>query len=272
MRTTRMLALGASVTAGAAALATPALAQYIHIGTVEINRRGDHETQWNRFGGPMEGLRLTARTSNIHCRSIRVQYGNGHWDRVYKGKLHRGRPISVDLRGHRRKLRQIRFVCGTRHHRSGRIAISADVGRYAAEWRRQPQWARLFSLFLGGSVIQGNRDYQHRGYGHRDPWQRVGYKRFRGRRDHERVRLHRDGRDIHKIALRPHYDDARCRHVKATFRNGHTQRLDIGRHDRMREGRLYPLDLRGSTRNVRRVDMTCHGVRHRPVDIEVLAR
>lgn len=107
MRTTRMLALGASVTAGAAALATPALAQYIHIGTVEINRRGDHETQWNRFGGPMEGLRLTARTSNIHCRSIRVQYGNGHWDRVYKGKLHRGRPISVDLRGHRRKLRQI---------------------------------------------------------------------------------------------------------------------------------------------------------------------
>jgi hypothetical protein len=266
----RTLALAASLTAGIATLATPAAAQYVRIGSVEIHHRGDHETQWNRFGGRMEGLRLIAENRNIHCKSIRVQYGNGHWDRVYRGRLYRGRPITVDLRGHKRKVRQIRFICGVRHHRRGRIAISADVGRYAYEWRRSPYWARTFARLFGGRY--GHRHgYRHHGH-HRGNWERVGYERFGGHRDHERTWAGRGGRHVYDIALRPRYNDARCRRVKVTFANGHTRRLDINRHDRMHQGRLYPLDLPGRRRNIRRVDMVCHGVHHAAVGIEVLAR
>lgn len=278
----RTLAATASIAAGIVAFATPALARYVRIGAVEINHHRDHETQWNRFGGRMEGLRLIAENRNIHCKSIRVQYGNGHWDRVYKGRLRRGEPIRVDLRGHDRKVRRIRFVCGVRHHRNGRIAISADVGRYASEWRRSPYWAQIFAQLFGGRFGYNDRGHHyghdrngHRGhhrYGHRGRWEHVGYERFGGHRDHERAWAGRDGHHVRQIALRARHNDARCRRVKVTFRNGHTRRLHINRHERMREGRLYPLDLPGRTRNIRRVDMVCHGVHRRPVGIEVLAR
>lgn len=256
MLRTRSLALAASATIGAAALSTPALANYVRIGSVEINHRGDHETQWNRFGGRMEGLRLIADGHGIHCRSIRVQYGNGHWDKVFSGRLREGRVVDVDLRGRQRRVRRVRFVCGTRHYRNAKIEIAADIGRYTAEWRHSRYWHRLWSRAFGR---------QHR-------WSVVGSEHFSGRRDHERSYPRWRGRHVETIALRPYRNDARCRRVRVTFHNGNARNLDIGRRDRLREGRLYRLDLPGRERNVRRIDMVCHGVHHDPVTIELLAR
>ena len=282
----RTLALAATMAAGTAALASPAMSQYVRIGHVDISHHGDHATQWNRFGGRMEGLRLVAEDPGVHCKSIRVQYGNGHWDRVFKGRLHEGHPIKVDLKGHSRMVRRIRFVCGTRHHRQARIKISADLGPYVAEWRSSPFWNNAWTAMLNGGHAPGpygRYDRNRYGYGYgnryghgtwygRDHWQQVSAERFGGHRDHERAYLGRDGRHLRAIALEPHRNDAHCRHVRVTFHNGRTRNLDIGRHERLQDGQLYPLDLPGHTRNVRRVDLVCHGVHHDPVLIDVLAR
>lgn len=263
MKRARMIAIAAAAAAGIVAFAAPASAAYVRLGHVEVGHRIDRDTSWTHFGGGMVGLRLAANRSDIFCRSICVQYGNGQWDRVFSGRLRRNRPVRVDLAGNKRHVRRINFVCRSRG-RHGRINIAADVGRYRDEWRRSPGWARRWShVFHWGAVPPRAAAAG---------WIVLGREHFRGRRDHERRFAGWRGNQVDRIALRPVRKDARCNRVKVTFRNGSHHNLANQHRGVLRAGGFYRYDLPGRTRNIKRLDLVCHAVGRHAVTIEILAR
>lgn len=272
----RSLAVAALAGTAVAALSGPAFAQhYARIGEVDISHRNEHAQQWARFAGPMEGLRLVATNNDVHCRSVRVQYGNGHWRRVFKGHLAENQPVDVDLNGGERRVRRIDFTCGNHGAAPARIYIEADIGRYAKDWRRNPAWAGFIDRMMGGpahgSYRNGGYRQGHNGYD-RNGWQRIGYETFDRRPDHQRDVLHgREGRHIRRIALRPSGDDARCSRIRVTFGNGNTRDLKVSPDDTMREGQLYSFDLPGHARHVQRIDLKCRGAGHHKTRIEILS-
>jgi hypothetical protein len=259
----RTLAIAAAAATAIVAFAGQASAAYVRLGSVAVGFRVDHDTQWTRFGGRMEGLRLVASRSDIYCRSIRVQYGNGKWDRVFSGRLNEHRPVHVDLAGHSRHVRKIRFVCRSREFRGGRIFISADVGRYRDEWRRSPDWRRFWSHVF---------NWDRPGGGPAMGWVTLGREHFEGRHDREHRFAGWRGRHVDRIGLRPMGHDARCSRVVITFGNGSTQRIHTWTRGVLRRGHTYRFDLRGRTRNIRRLDLVCRAVRGHRVTIEILAR
>ncbi len=263
MKRARMIAIAAAAAAGIVAFAGPASAAYVRLGHVEVGHRIDRDRTWTQFGGPMEGLRVVANRSDIFCRSIRVQYGNGNWDRVFSGALREGHPIYVDLAGHSRKVRQIQFVCRSRE-RHGRIYISADVGRYRDEWRHSPGWARTWSHIFNWGAVPPRAAAAG--------WIVLGRERFEGRRDHERRFAGWRGRHVDRIALRPIRKDARCNRVRVTFQNGSHHNLAFQHRGILRAGGFYRYDLPGRMRNIRRLDLVCHAVGRYAVTIEIMAR
>src|SRR6476659_3012163 len=123
------------------AFSASALADYVRIGSVDVGFRMDRDSAWSRFGGGMEGLRLVASSSDIACRDIRVTFGDGTTQNVFRGVLHEETPVDVDVRGGMRRVNRIDFVCRSDRASGGKIFIAADVGRFRAEWQRSPDWA-----------------------------------------------------------------------------------------------------------------------------------
>ena len=65
----------------------------MRLGSVDVGFRTDRDTQWTRFGGGMEGLRLEADRSDINCRSIVAHFGDGSQQNVFSGQLMENRPM-----------------------------------------------------------------------------------------------------------------------------------------------------------------------------------
>jgi hypothetical protein len=250
-----------TATALSGMLCTPAFADYVRIGSVDVGFKMDRDSAWSRFGGGMEGLRLIASSSDIACRSVRVTFGDGTQQNVFQGVLQEETPVDVDLRGGVRRVTRIDFTCRSGRFNGGRIFIAADVGRFRAEWQRNPEWATTWSrMFNGGNGPDENY------------WVSLGRQRFMGGRDTESQFGGWGGRDVDRIALRAVDGDARCTRVQATFHNGNTRDLDVSQLDRMEQGRTYRIDLPGGNRTIMRLAMKCRGLGQREVAIEVLAR
>lgn len=264
MKTARVLAMAAVLSAG---ISAPALADYVRLGSVEVGYRTDRDTSWTRFGGGMEGLRLTADRSDILCRAIVVQFGDGSRQTVFSGPLRQDRPVEVDLRGGTRRVRNISFTCRSDARRGGVISIAANVGRFQDEWRRSPDWALFWSRLFNWGAVGGNTGFGN-GY---DPnvWVSLGRERFEGRRDRESSFAGWNGRSVDRIGLRAVDDDARCSAVRAIFGNGRSSVLNVARLDR---GRFASVDLPGGDRNLRSLSLACHAVNRNAVTIEIFAR
>ncbi len=272
------LALAAAVTAGAAVISVPAMAAYVQLGQVDVGYRVDRSATWNRFGGRMEGLRLRADGSDIYCRSIKVQYGNGRTGNVYSGALREDRPVYVDLAGGSRIVRRVDFVCRSAERQGARIRIMADVGRYQDEWRRSPDWAtmwsRLFNFAPGPGRIAGP------GPGARPAapvvpnveWIELTRLDFQGRNDRARSFAGWGGRSVDRIALEPRGNDARCARATVVFGDGSRQNLDVARYSRLEQGQQYRFDLAGNIRGIRSLDLVCHAIGGNNVTIEILVR
>jgi hypothetical protein len=104
-----------------------------------------------------------------------------------------------------------------------------------------------------------------------DGWITLGTEVFDGRVDRETTFAGFAGRNVERLAVRALNDDARCSRVSATFTNGMTRNLNIGEGNLLREDRVYQLDLPGRSRDVARVDMTCHAENGRQVTMLVMA-
>jgi hypothetical protein len=266
MRTTRLLAAGALSCAAAA----PAFAAWDRIGSVDIAGRPGTEVQYGNFGGPVQALSLRARESDVTCRDVTAVFGYGDSRTIFHGPLPRGRDITLDLPDEGRMIRQLQFHCRSGERDGSRIDIAADVGRYQAEWRRSPDWDRMWSRMFhwddrdnrsGDRYITGQLDTSN--------WITLGSERFEGRGDHEVAFPGANGRNIETIALRPVNDDARCLTVRVHFADGEIKALHP--NGVMRQDRITALDLPGDRRNVTRIGMDCQAEHGAMVTMQVLA-
>ena len=288
MNKTRLLALAAALCASTAlpASAQPAYGPngpwdrpggWDRIGSVTFSFRPDRETEYGNFGGRVERLSFLARNANVRCRNITATYANGRTDSLYRGQLRQGRSIVVDVPGQSRMIRRIDFNCRSLERREpARVDIAADIGQYRAEWRRSPDWDRMWSrMFNWGDERYGDtrygRDRYVAGELATDGWITLGTEVFNGRADRETTFAGFGGRNVERLAGRAVNDDARCSRVSATFANGMTRALNIGEGNLLREDRVYQLDLPGRSRDVTRVDMTCHAENGRQVTMLVMA-
>jgi hypothetical protein len=248
----------------AAGFTAPALADsYVRLGSVDVGFRTDRDTQWTRFGGGMEGLRLVADRSDIRCRSIIAHFADGTQQNVFSGQLQDNRPIEVDLRGGSRRVRDVSFICRSEERSGGKIYVSANVGRFQNEWRNSPDWmlfwSRLFNWGAPGMNNGGDANY----------WVSLGRQNFQGRRDTDSTFTGWAGRSVEKIAFKAINDDARCTRVRVNFGNGSSTMLNVGRLD---QGRFRSFDLPGGNRDVRSLNMTCRALNRNNVTIEISAR
>jgi hypothetical protein len=244
------------------AAGAPAEAQWVKLSDVRIEHRRDRDTTYSQFAGPVERLSFTARGSDMWCRSIGVVYQNGQRDQVFSGKLERDRPVNADVRGAERRISRLNMNCTASDPRGGTLVVGADVGRFHRAWEKSKAWASRMARQFENNI----------GMHEQNGWISIGRENFQGRRDSESSFTGWRGRKVDRIALRPIDSDARCMRVSATFDNGRTRDLDIGRRDVMERGRMVEIDLPGGERNLRSVDLRCRGVGHRDVTIEILAR
>jgi hypothetical protein len=249
----------------ALAVALPAQADWVRLGSVHVEHGRDRDSTYSQFAGPVENLTFTARGSDMWCRDITAHYGNGQRDRVYSGKLYKDQSIDTDVKGRERRIERLTMNCSASSARGGEIQIGANVGRFRQAWDKTKFWATRFTRDAERRLGMSD-DRSHNG------WVTIGRENFQGRRDSESTTTGWRGRNVERIALRPVDNDARCMRISATFNNGRTRDLDVDRKDVMQRGRLTIIDLPGDQRNLRSVDLRCRAVGDRDVTIEILAR
>lgn len=281
----------------AAAFASPAAADFVRLGSVDVGYRADMDTAYTEFGGRLESLRLVASRSDIMCRAVVVQYENGERQNVFSGRLDERRPVDVDLRGRARRVDSVKFLCRSDEFRGGRIYIEGEVGNYRDEWRRDRNWDRRWSNLFGGMMggpgrgDMGGPDRGGRGDrggwggpdrgpmgGHdRGPmggpggdWSVLGTMSFEGRNDKESNFTGWAGRNVERIGLRPIESDAQCMSIVATFQNGKKVKLADGRA--LERGRVTVYDLPGRERDISKLYMRCRAMDGYRVTVEVLLR
>lgn len=254
----------------ALAMAAPANAEWVRLGSVHVEHNRNRDTTYSQFAGPVENLTFTARGSDMWCRDITARYTNGERERVYSGKLYKDQSVDTDVQGRERRILRLTMSCSASSQHGGEIHIGANVGRFRQAWDKTKFWATRFTRDAEDRLgMSDNRD----GWGHdRNGWVTIGRENFRGRHDSETTSAGWRGRSVDRIALRPVDNDARCMRVSATFSNGRTRDLDVDRRDVMERGRLTVIDLPGDERNLRSVDLRCRAVGDRDVTIEILAR
>jgi len=277
MRKTRLLALVVALCAGAAVPASsqPAYGPWDRIGSVDFSFRPDRETEYGNFGGRVEALSFRARNGTVRCADISATFNNGRTRTIYSGTLPRGRDVVVDLPGQSRMIRRIDFNCRSLFPRVTRVDIAADIGQYRADWRRSPDWDRMWSRMFNWDDDQ----YAYGGAGFdrlEGPldsagWITLGSEVFDGYYDRETTVTGFAGRDVDRLAVRPINDDARCSQITATFANGATRALNVDDREILEEDRVYELDLPGGRRDVTRIDMACHAESGRQVTMLVMA-
>jgi hypothetical protein len=260
MKRSQILAIAALCSVG---LAGPAFADYVRLGSVDVGYRMDKDTQWTRFGGHMEGLRIVADGNDVICRSIVAHFGNGSKQEVFSGALREDRPAYVDLQGGARLVNDISFTCRSDKRSGAKIYIAADVGRFQNEWRNSPGWAtfwsRLFHWGSAGMDSGGDANY----------WVSLGRERFQGRGDTESTFTGWGGHSVERFGLRAVNDNARCSRVRVNFGNGSSKVFDVGL---LQQGRMRIFDLPGGNRNVRSLDLRCRAASTYAVSIEILVR
>src|SRR5438874_3007829 len=263
MRSPRLLAMAAILFSS---VAVPASAAWDRIGSVDFTYRNPTDTQYGNFGGRVESLALIARNADVRCRDVTADFGNGESQHIFRGFLPRGRNVGVRL-PNGRMIRSLVFDCRPMDRDRATVDIAADIGRYQAEWRRSPEWDRMWSRIFpwaNGYDRYGSNDPYYDRFGNdryvtgrldTSGWITLGSEQFDGRYDHEMTFAGWRGRNVTSIALRPVNDDARCSNIRATFANGETRDLNIGERNILRQDRVNTIDLPGERRNVERIDM-----------------
>ena len=256
-----------------ASIAQPARAGMENLGTVDISGRPDRDIIYNRFGGPVEGLRLRASDSDIECRSIVAKFGNGRSRQLYSGRLIEGRGIDVDVPGDSRQIVSLAFNCRASERWGGRVRILANVGRYRAEWTRSPDWSgywsKLFNSDLDIRADRGSDAWRGPTRLTNTKWAIIGEERFDGRRDREVAYAGSRGDGLRAIALMPIEADAQCGRVRADFERGPDQNLNVA--DRLRRGEFNRVDLPGNRRDLVKLSMICEAEGRKDVTIRLYA-
>jgi hypothetical protein len=240
----------------AAMLATPALADWDRVGSVDIDYQLERNTQYGNFGGPVERVQLRAVGSDVACRTVTAQFGNGNARDIWRGTLREGRPVNIDMPGNARSLRRLDFTCRSTGRRA-RVEIIADTRGWNSGGWRPPV----------GPVYP---PVQQPGWNEND-WIALGSARFAAHEGQTTVDG-ANGRHFQQVGLRARGGDAQCRAVVIRFTNGQKVSLRVNDGQVMREGRLYPVELPGwRSKNILRLALACRAVRADYTSIQVYA-
>jgi hypothetical protein len=254
MNRTHLAVLAAVLCAGAA---TPALADWSSIGSVNVRHGRDRDVRTFDLGGPVDRLQLRVEDNAVECRSVNATFGNGTTRQIFSGRLYENRPTTIDLPGNNRNIKRLSFTCSAGKWHDATIRIAADIGSHRDEWRRNPNFGRVWAhMFNWGSNAVNN-------------WQYVGQERFEGRRDSESAFTGWRGRSTNAIALKPLDASARCSRVTARFHNGRTRDLNVNNGDFMRQGQYYKIDLPGDQRNLTSLNLRCRATDARRVTVQI---
>ena len=259
-------------------LSAPAMAAWDRLGSVDISPRGGRETEYGNFGGSIEKLAFEARDNAVECREVRATFSNGETKRVFRGKLPAGKTVTVDLPGNQRMVKRIDFNCKANSRRDVTVDVSADIGRYQAEWRASPDWDRTWAKMFAWAHddrdgrLDDRRDDRRASNDRQEftGWMKLGTETFEGRGDRETTIAGFKGLKVERIGLRPTNDAARCRDMNVTFANGRSTRLSVNNGQVLAEDRIHQVDLPGDDRNVVKVDLSCRAEHGRRVTVEVM--
>lgn len=272
--------LGLFVSAAAIVLsaASPALADYVRIGSVDVRYQSATEQDFNRFGGPVAGLRFVAVNGNVFCNSIALSYSDGRSDVVTSYRqLENGRAIPVNV-SDRARLDHVSFNCRA-NDRGAYIEIAADTGRYGPQnndgWRRDRDsdsaWNKGPRRDDDGRP-SGDRPDWNRGPDQPGPggWMPLDRLSFEGSNDVENAFTGWRGRFIDRMALRSVNVTARCNRVIARYRDGDS--VTLAKNRKLEQGETVILDLPGGRRPLDTIYLRCHAFGNGRAIIEVLGQ
>jgi len=263
--------LAALVVTSIAGIASPAFAAVNQIGTVDVDSRRDHDTKRFDLDGPVESLALRAERGNVRCRDISARFSDGRMHKVFSGELREGRTVNIDMPGASQVVTRLEFSCGASERSDARIAISADIERYRADWQRSPRWNSLWAGIFGAAPDRGPNSRYRDGNdrGGRDQWRQVGRETFSGRRDREQATIGWRGNRVESVALMAEGANAQCSSVMAEFGNGKRRTLDLRNKGFLPQDRYTALDLPGETRNLDGLRLRCRPAQGSEVTIGI---
>jgi hypothetical protein len=105
--------------------ATPAFAEWDHLGTVTFSTENDqHSTNANFFG---DRVALTSRLGNVYCRNVTVTLGSGKVRAIFHGMLRSGYTENVALPADSRDVRQLDLDCHPMNGTPATVDIAANT-------------------------------------------------------------------------------------------------------------------------------------------------
>lgn len=103
--------------------ATPALAKWEQLGSLNVASGKTEQFLMQPFKGNVVGL--SARDTDINCKRVTATFENGNTRPIFKGKLHKGSIIRVDLPPG--ELERVSFECHPKAKRQATVALAADA-------------------------------------------------------------------------------------------------------------------------------------------------
>jgi len=241
MRKTCVIAIAALLSAGA----MPALAEWNHVGDVQVSPERYSNVQLGGFTGPVEQIRMHS-AGRADCDDVRVTYENGDTQQVFSGTILDGQDQTITFPDPSRNVRAVALDCRAAHEDGAHISVAADIPAFRGTETYGPAIPPASDM-----VLLASRDF--------------------GDLNQRTLMLNSEPRPVRAIALQPIGSDARCSNVSALFDDGTTSRAIPNDGDNLQEGRIYRAYVGGGNRDLDSVNLTCEAANGDHVRINVYA-
>jgi len=206
----------------------PALADWNHVGDLEVSPDHYSSVQLSGFTGPVEQIGLHA-TGRSDCDDVRVTYENGDTQQVFAGTILNGQDQLITFPDQSRTVRAVSLNCRAANDIDAHIAVAADI----PEFRPGASFAPAAAYGPApdrDAVLLASRDF--------------------GDLNQRSLMLNSDEpRSVQEIALEPVGADARCLNVSALFDDGTTSSAIPNDGDDLRQGHMYRAYVGGGSRD-----------------------
>jgi hypothetical protein len=228
----------------------PALADWNHVGDLEVSPDHYSSVQLSGFTGPVEQIGLHA-TGRSDCDNVRVTYENGDTQEVFAGTILNGQDQLITFPDQTRMVRAVSLNCRAANDIGAHIAVAADIPEFRPGASFAPT-AAFVPAPARDDVLIASRDF--------------------GDLDRRTLMLNSsEPRSVEEIALEPVGADARCRNVSALFDDGTSTSVMPNDGDSLREGHLYHAYVGGGSRDLDSINLTCEAENGDHVKINVYA-
>ena len=246
MRKTRVIAIAALLAAGSS---LPALAEWNHVGDIQVSPDQYSNVQLGAFTGPVDQIRLHS-AGRANCDNVRVIYENGDTQEIFSGAILDGQDQTISFPDRSRRLEAVSLDCRAAYEGGAHIAVAADMpyGTTGGAVRYAPVAAPPVS----DMVLLASRDF--------------------GDLNQRSLMLsNTESRPVQTIALEPIGADARCRTMSTQFDDGSISRTVPNGGAELQEGHIYRSFVDSGGRDLNNINLTCEAANGDHVKINVYA-